>query len=166
MLLRTKARLMLVQSEMFKLNEGIRATEVNVMDSAGAKLGVMPRSQAVAMARSQGLDLILIAETAKPPLCRIMSCTSTHFLCGYACLINFFATLPHLVAVSCSSCSSCSCSCSCSSCSSSLWVALIATIILFVHTDRKYKYDLERAKKLKMKEAGIVALKKPKVCTL
>ena len=27
---------------------------------------------------------------------------------------------------------------------------------------RKYKYDLERAKKLKIKEAGIVVLKKPK----
>jgi hypothetical protein len=53
-LLRTKARLRLVQEEMLKLNDGIRAETVNVMDSTGNKLGVMPRAQALMQAKQQG----------------------------------------------------------------------------------------------------------------
>jgi translation initiation factor IF-3 len=43
-----------------------------VIDDAGAQLGIMPPQQALALARSKGLDLVEVAATATPPVCRIM----------------------------------------------------------------------------------------------
>jgi len=43
-----------------------------VIDDAGAQLGIMPPQQALALARSKGLDLVEVAATAVPPVCRIM----------------------------------------------------------------------------------------------
>jgi translation initiation factor IF-3 len=50
------------------LNREIRATEVRVTDG-----GVMPFSEALKLAESQDLDLVLIGPNANPPVCRIMS---------------------------------------------------------------------------------------------
>lgn len=38
----------------------------------GAQLGVITRDEALEMARSAGLDLVEVAPTDKPPVCRIM----------------------------------------------------------------------------------------------
>ena len=46
--------------------------EVRVIDDTGQQLGIMPPQQALAIARSKGLDLVEIAATANPPVCRIM----------------------------------------------------------------------------------------------
>jgi translation initiation factor IF-3 len=43
-----------------------------VIDDAGAQLGIMPPQQALTLARSKGLDLVEVAATATPPVCRIM----------------------------------------------------------------------------------------------
>jgi translation initiation factor IF-3 len=43
-----------------------------VIDDAGEQLGIMPPQQALALARSKGLDLVEVAATAVPPVCRIM----------------------------------------------------------------------------------------------
>ena len=43
-----------------------------MIDDAGAQLGIMPPQQALALARSKGLDLVEVAATAVPPVCRIM----------------------------------------------------------------------------------------------
>jgi len=43
-----------------------------VIDDAGQQLGIMPPPQALALARSKGLDLVEVAATAVPPVCRIM----------------------------------------------------------------------------------------------
>jgi len=43
-----------------------------VIDDAGQQLGIMPPAQALALARSKGLDLVEVAATAVPPVCRIM----------------------------------------------------------------------------------------------
>jgi translation initiation factor IF-3 len=43
-----------------------------VIDDAGQQLGIMPPPQALALARSKGLDLVEVAATANPPVCRIM----------------------------------------------------------------------------------------------
>ena len=54
------------------MNERIRVREVRVIDEDGTQLGIMPPPQALAIARQKGLDLVEIAATAVPPVCRIM----------------------------------------------------------------------------------------------
>jgi translation initiation factor IF-3 len=54
------------------VNERIRVREVRVIDEDGTQLGIMPPPQALAIARQKGLDLVEIAATAVPPVCRIM----------------------------------------------------------------------------------------------
>jgi translation initiation factor IF-3 len=49
----------------------IPAKEVRVIDEEKNALGVLPTSQAVQMARERGLDLVEIAPTAQPPVCKI-----------------------------------------------------------------------------------------------
>jgi translation initiation factor IF-3 len=43
-----------------------------VIDAAGEQLGVMPTHEAVRMARDQGLDLVEVSPTSRPPVCRVM----------------------------------------------------------------------------------------------
>jgi len=54
-----------------RINERIRVREVRVIDETGAQLGIMAPGQAVALAKSKGLDLVEVAATAVPPVCRI-----------------------------------------------------------------------------------------------
>lgn len=54
------------------INEEIRLKEVRVVTDAGEQLGVMSSDVALEKAYSMGLDLVLIAPTATPPVCRIM----------------------------------------------------------------------------------------------
>jgi translation initiation factor IF-3 len=49
----------------------ITAREVRVIDEEKNALGVLPTVQAVQLARDRGLDLVEIAATADPPVCRI-----------------------------------------------------------------------------------------------
>ena len=53
-------------------NGKIRAREVRVLDETKQPLGVMPLGKALRLAQSKGLDLIEIAPTATPPVCRII----------------------------------------------------------------------------------------------
>ena len=55
-----------------RVNERIRVREVRVIDDTGAQLGIMPPQQALVIAKQKGLDLVEIAATASPPVCRIM----------------------------------------------------------------------------------------------
>ena len=55
----------------YRVNRQIRAREVRVIDENGQNLGVMPIREALAPAEERGLDLIEIAPTAKPPVCKI-----------------------------------------------------------------------------------------------
>ena len=57
---------------MARVNGRIRVAEVRVIDSDGEQVGVLPTAQALARAEDQGLDLVEISPTAKPPVCRIM----------------------------------------------------------------------------------------------
>ncbi len=56
-----------------RVNERIRAREIRVIDEEGKQLGIMPPYEALKMARSQGLDLVEVAPTANPPVCRIIN---------------------------------------------------------------------------------------------
>src|SRR5580765_5718616 len=53
-------------------NGKIRAREVRVIDEKKEQLGVMSLNDALKLAQSRGLDLIEIAATATPPVCRIV----------------------------------------------------------------------------------------------
>ena len=50
----------------------IRIFQVRVIDDEGQQLGVMPTAQALTLAREKGLDLVEVAPTATPPVCRIL----------------------------------------------------------------------------------------------
>ena len=53
-------------------NDKIRAREVRVIGSDGEMLGVMPPEEALKVAKSEGLDLVEVAASARPPVCRIL----------------------------------------------------------------------------------------------
>ncbi len=54
------------------INEEIREKEVRVIGADGEQLGIMATADALAKAIEADLDLVLIAPTANPPVCRIM----------------------------------------------------------------------------------------------
>ena len=56
--------------EPFKINERIRVPEVRLVGE-GIEPGIYEISKALAMAAAQGLDLVEIAPTATPPVCKI-----------------------------------------------------------------------------------------------
>ena len=53
------------------INEQIKDKEVRLIDENGEQLGVFSASEALEKAQEAGLDLIKIAPTAKPPVCKI-----------------------------------------------------------------------------------------------
>lgn len=54
------------------INEQIRDREVRVVSESGEQLGVMPTKEAMKLALEAELDLVKIAPTAKPPVCKII----------------------------------------------------------------------------------------------
>ncbi len=49
-----------------------------IMASTGEQLGVMKLSDAIRRAQEMGLDLVEIAATANPPVCRIVDLLTVH----------------------------------------------------------------------------------------
>ena len=56
-----------------RINERIRVPEVRVVSADGKQLGVHPTRVAIQMARDRGVDLVEVASTANPPVCRIIN---------------------------------------------------------------------------------------------
>ena len=54
------------------INEEIRDPQVRVIANDGSQLGIMSSEQALQLAEEQQLDLVKIAPTANPPVCKIM----------------------------------------------------------------------------------------------
>ena len=54
-----------------RINHQIRVREVRVINHEGKMLGVMPTSQALRLAQEIGLDLVEVAPSATPPVCKI-----------------------------------------------------------------------------------------------
>ena len=54
------------------INEQIKDKEVRVIGLDGEQVGVMSAKEAQALADEAGVDLVKIAPTAKPPVCRIV----------------------------------------------------------------------------------------------
>jgi translation initiation factor IF-3 len=55
-----------------QINEAIRAREVRLIDQDGEQLGIKSLREALQIAADKNLDLVNVAPTAKPPVCRIM----------------------------------------------------------------------------------------------
>ena len=54
-----------------RVNDQIRIRSVRVIDENGNQLGILQTEDALARARSAGLDLIEVSPTAQPPVCKI-----------------------------------------------------------------------------------------------
>ncbi len=55
-----------------RVNEGIRTSEVRLVGEKGEQLGIMPLKQALETARKHNLDLVEVAATSVPPVCRLL----------------------------------------------------------------------------------------------
>lgn len=55
-----------------RLNEGIRAPQLRVIDEEGQQLGVLSRQEALRAAQDAGLDLVEVSPDANPPVCKIV----------------------------------------------------------------------------------------------
>lgn len=55
-----------------RMNERIRVPEVRLIGAEGEQVGVVPTEDARERAREAGLDLVEVAPTARPPVCRLM----------------------------------------------------------------------------------------------
>jgi translation initiation factor IF-3 len=56
----------------FRHNEQIRISPVRLVNDKEEQVGIVSTSEALKMAREAGLDLVEVAPTARPPVCRIM----------------------------------------------------------------------------------------------
>ena len=54
------------------INEQIRDREIRLIGEDGEQLGIMSTRDAMKLAREANLDLVKIAPTAKPPVCKII----------------------------------------------------------------------------------------------
>ena len=54
------------------INEQIREKEVRLIGESGEQLGVVPIAEARARAEEAGVDLVLIAPKAAPPVCKLI----------------------------------------------------------------------------------------------
>jgi translation initiation factor IF-3 len=55
-----------------RVNEKIRGKEVRVVGEKGEQLGILTVAQALETANRHNLDLVEVAPTAVPPVCRLM----------------------------------------------------------------------------------------------
>ena len=63
-----------------RINEQIRISPVRLIGAQGEQIGVVPTSQALDLAREANLDLVEVAATERPPVCKIMDFGKFKFL--------------------------------------------------------------------------------------
>ena len=54
------------------INEQIRDKEIRLIGADGEQLGIVSTKEALKIAEEAGLDLVKIAPTAKPPVCKVI----------------------------------------------------------------------------------------------
>ena len=62
----------IIANKELQINEAIRDKEIRVISGDGEQLGVMASSHALELAYEKNLDLVKIAPSAEPPVCKIM----------------------------------------------------------------------------------------------
>jgi len=71
----------LVIAKELLINEQIKVKEARMLDENGNQLGIMTLAQARAYAFDHGVDLVLIAPQATPPVCRAMDYGKYRYEC-------------------------------------------------------------------------------------
>lgn len=61
-----------VRKDTTPINEEIRFREVLLIGADGMQYGIKPIREALAIANQEGLDMVLVAPNAKPPVCKLM----------------------------------------------------------------------------------------------
>ena len=67
-----KERVEPIERTTVRINDQIRISPIRVIGATGEQLGIIPTEDALNTARESGLDLVEVAPTEKPPVCRIM----------------------------------------------------------------------------------------------
>ena len=65
-------RCFFISSKELLINDEIRASQVRMIGSEGEQLGIMTLEDAKTYAYDKGVDLVLMAPNAQPPVCRAM----------------------------------------------------------------------------------------------
>ena len=65
-------RCTIVDKRFIRRNERIRSPQIRLIGSDGKQIGIVSPQEGVQKAREEGLDLVEISPTAKPPVCRIL----------------------------------------------------------------------------------------------
>lgn len=60
----------------------LRFRDIRVIGADGEQLGILQSKQALTMAKEQGLDLVMVAPNATPPVCRIIDYGKYKYLQG------------------------------------------------------------------------------------
>jgi translation initiation factor IF-3 len=55
-----------------RVNDQIRAREVRLVGPEGEQVGIVPIGEAIRLAQDTDLDLVEVAPTARPPVCKLM----------------------------------------------------------------------------------------------
>lgn len=63
---------MALSPQKVRANERIRSPQIRLIGAAGEQVGIVSPQQAMLMAQDAGLDLVEVAATTNPPVCRIM----------------------------------------------------------------------------------------------
>jgi translation initiation factor IF-3 len=61
-----------ISSTNYRINEEIRSPQVRLIGADGGNVGIINTSDALRMAQEAELDLVEVAPTAEPPVCRVM----------------------------------------------------------------------------------------------
>ena len=62
----------MIDKRFIRRNERIRVPQIRLISSDGKQIGIVSPQEGIAKAREEGLDLVEISSTAKPPVCRIL----------------------------------------------------------------------------------------------
>ena len=61
-----------MSSDELRINDRIRISPVRLIDEDGEQLGIVATDEARSLAVERGLDLVEVAPSARPPVCRLM----------------------------------------------------------------------------------------------
>lgn len=63
---------MKTKRKFYRLNQYITAPELRLIDAAGKQIGIVSREEALKKAQELAVDLVEVAPSAKPPVCRLI----------------------------------------------------------------------------------------------
>ncbi|MCL4143505.1 UNVERIFIED_CONTAM: hypothetical protein GTU68_055805, partial [Idotea baltica] len=61
-----------IEKDSHRINKAIRVPKVRLISGTGEQLGVQATAEALRLATEAGLDLVEVAPTADPPVCKLM----------------------------------------------------------------------------------------------